>query len=361
MGTCERCVTPREPLELRPYQLVCLTCGVGDPGATDGCPTLAAARETIRSTPDVPIRLACNAGDVFWYQDPGLADDRHGGAELNRRRDLEILRRLDLPPGATLPARILLYRIWERIEGMGGICGPAETMAEGWEGCPWAGSGAYERGRELSLSLAVLGCGSCMGFGEADLPDAESALIVPRPAEERDAEKRRSLAAMAAGEAIPVRPHILLCAVSQYGSGLRPPYEADNLPELLELIIADPGVRVRMAEAADWMMCAPCPSYQPELGACLNAKGSGGLTNQLRDVNMLRVLGMRYGDVMNARELYRLIFERIPSPAPICSVSRGVHEPSVWYDGCGASEEICPMYDAGRRALEAAFEGETER
>ena len=41
-------------------------------------------------------------------------------------------------------------------------------------------------------------------------------------------------------DAIPVRPHILVCAVCQYGEGSRPPYETDNLPEMLQFILKNP-------------------------------------------------------------------------------------------------------------------------
>ena len=59
-------------------------------------------------------------------------------------------------------------------------------------------------------------------------------------------------------DAIPVRPHILVCAVCQYGEGSRPPYETDNLPEMLQFILKNPQAQIKMADNADWMMCAPC-------------------------------------------------------------------------------------------------------
>jgi len=107
-----------------------------------------------------------------------------------------------------------------------------------------------------------------------------------------------------------------------------------------------------MARGADWMMCAPCPRRVPELNACANVLGSGGLSNEKRDLDMLQRLGLQFGSTMGARELYRLIFDRIPSTADICK-REGSTCPSVWWDGCGESnlEQGNANYEAGRREL----------
>jgi len=59
------------PLTLRPYQLLCIICSLGEEGRapTDG--KLTRTIEAIRKNPDLPVALACNAGDVYVYQDPG--------------------------------------------------------------------------------------------------------------------------------------------------------------------------------------------------------------------------------------------------------------------------------------------------
>jgi hypothetical protein len=341
-------------LVLRPYQVMCLICSIGEGKDEPEVEKLREAFRAIRQDPDLPLTLRCNVGDVFAYQDPGPEDDCHGNAEFNRKRDLEILQRLDLPPGITLPARIILHRLWDRIESPLGICGYNEDAPEGWKGCPKAKSGFYEKGREICLSFAVPNCASQLDFSEADLPKAKNALIVPRTKEEREEAKKQSLEAMYQAEAIAVRPHILLCAVCQYGAGAEPGGPQDNLPEMLRFILKKPEAKIKLAEGADWMMCAPCPSWTKR-NCCVQVKGYGGLTNQLRDVRVLQKLGLRYGDVMNARELYRLIFERIPSTALVCRVSEGVSEPSVWLDGCGQRVESNPNYDKGREKLMKEF------
>jgi hypothetical protein len=336
---------------LRPYRLLCAVCSIGEGEAA----SITEEFKSIRENPDIPVTLACNAGDIFSFQDPGNAADSHGSAEFNRKRDLEILQRIDLSPGVTLPARIILHRTWDRIEHVSGICNCEEMASETCKGCPKAREGFYEKGREISLLYAAPGWASQLDFSEADLPKAKYALIVPRTKEERADAKRRSLEAMVRAEAIPVRPHILLCAVCQYGEGSRPPYETDNLPEMIQLILKNPDTKIRMAEAADWMMCAPCPSLNKS-GACVNVKGHAGLTSQLRDVRVLQKLELAYGDMINAKELYKMILERIPSSAIICgSISKGVRDPSVWDDECGHHAESLPAYTKGREQLIHAF------
>ncbi len=320
-------------LSLRPFRLLCAICAQGEEDATAVDAATAALLARLRAQPDVPVTLRCNAGDIFGYQDPGTADDTPEGAAFNRLRDLEILHKLDLFPGCTLPARMLLHRVLAQIDENADICGDA-TATGAWSGCPKAQSGCYQRGRAKGID----------------------AVIPPRPVDEMQQEKQVSLEAMHKADAIRVRPHILLCAVCQYGGGLRPPYKADNLPELLDLILhQNPDVLITFARQADWMMCAPCPARVPELNACVNVLGSGGLSNEKRDLDMLQKLGLEFGNTMKARELFRLIFEKIPNTQEICQ--RNNPSPSVWWDGCGESnlKQGNASYEKGRRELMREF------
>jgi len=318
-------------MTLRPCQLLCAVCslGAGDPGATDG--KTRTILDAVRKTPDMPITLRCSVGDVFAYQDIGRADDTPEGAEFNARRDLEILYKLNLAPGCTLPARIIFNRMLETIEQVSGICGYPSVTSDDWKGCPKANSGSYERGRERGIA----------------------AIIPPRDENEMKRDKVASLAAMYKAEAISSRPHILLCAVCQYGGGTRPPYPEDNLPELIELILKEPDTVLMMARHADWMMCAPCPNRSPGLNGCVNNKGSGGLPNELRDLRVLQKLGLTYGSRLKARDLYKLIFERIPGTLEICRLDHA--KPSVWWSGCGSATADSESYDKGRKTLMAAM------
>jgi hypothetical protein len=317
-------------LALRPYQLLCLICSTGEERAAGESEKWQPIRNALRENPDLPITLVCNAGDVYCYQDPGIEDDTPEGRDFNRKRDLDVLQTLDLEPGCTLPARALLLTLLSRITSVAGICGYSTVTSEHWQGCPKATSGNYEKGHAQGIA----------------------ALIPPRSEQEMAEEKEKSLQALCAAQEVTVRPHILLCAVCQYGGGTRPPYPADNLPELIELIVTkNPDVQIKLARQADWMMCAPCPQRVPKLNACVNVLGSGGLSNEKRDLDMLQKLGLQFGSSMKARELFRLIFERIPTTKEICG--RDNTAPSVWWDPCGESNRTQgqPNYETGKALL----------
>ena len=325
----------RPGLTIRPYQALCVVCALGEGEAGPREERLKGILEAVRERPDVPVALQCNAGDVYVYQDPGTEDDTPEGREFNRKRDLDILAKLDLAPGSVLPARTLFHLVLKTIPTVSGLCGYETTTSDAWKGCPRAGSGCYEKGRQKGIQ----------------------AFIATRTEEEMGEEKKRSLQAMYEADAIAIRPHILLCAVCQYGGGTRPPFDPDNLPEFIQHILADPDTPVTMAEAADWMMCAPCPNRVPELNACVNVLGSGGLSNQKRDLDTLQALGLRYGGTMKARDLYRLIFEKIPTTRQICR--RENRLPSVWWDGCGENNDKNAggneQYAKGREMLKKEF------
>ena len=162
-------------------------------------------------------------------------------------------------------------------------------------------------------------------------------------------------------EEISVRPHILLCAVEQYAEGLNPPFENDNLPEMIQHIIKNPGQKIKLVKGADWMICAPCPVRDTKLNACcLAVKGGGGLSNQLRDLRLLKALGLKFGDSMKAKDLYKLIFDRVKTTNEICTFE-GIY-PSVWQERCAADNlkwtkeaKENELYKKGRLMLMEAF------
>ena len=321
-------------LAVRPYQLMCLFCalGEGDPGCRgERVRELFAA---VRADPETPLALRCRSDDVFAYQSPGTGDDTPEGADYNQKRDLEILARLDLVPGSVLPARMALKRLLKAIPNASGICGYAAVTSEAWRGCAHAGSGAYERGREKGLD----------------------ALIPPRSVEERARVKAATLKTMADAPAIMIRPHILLCAVAQFGNGVRPPFPEDNLPEMIAHILAHPDTPITLVRGADRMMCGPCPSRVARLNGCVVGNlASGGLYNELKDLNVLQALGLSYGDTLAASALYLRLFERIPQVDGVCALDRAIPAESFWREVCGQSDTTCPGYAKGREALMAAF------
>ena len=162
-------------------------------------------------------------------------------------------------------------------------------------------------------------------------------------------EKKKSIEALNAASVVPVRPHILVCAVCQYGQGTRPPFKADNLPELIDIIInKNPDLLIKMAPGADWMMYAPCATRSPRLNACMN---TGDIVSQQRDLRLLQKLGMKYGDTIKARDLYRMIFERITTTNGTPDICLRFNTmPSIWSDSCSGKTPI-ERYEKGKQEL----------
>jgi hypothetical protein len=325
---------PKDPgMSLRPYQLLCSVCSRDEQGSGPEDAKLKAILENVRNSPDMPITLTCNMRAVFGFQTSRSEEDSPEGADFNKRRDLDILLRLNLPPGVTLSARILFNRLLDRITTVYGICDYESVTSDAWKGCPKARSGRYEKAREKGIK----------------------AIIPPRSEKEMAREKKASLEAMhkARTTGVAVKPHLLLCAVCQYGGGTRPPFKPDNLPELLQLILKEPDTLITMAEGAPRTTCGPCPNWAPDLNACVNVKGSGGLTNQLRDLRTLQILGLTFGSTIKAKDLYGRVFERIPSTLAVCRFEAPT--PSVWWDACGARETNNKNYEKGREELMKEF------
>jgi hypothetical protein len=176
-------------ITLRPYQLLCAVCYLGEenhnPNDEEKIKNIL---EKIRKSPDIPINIRCNAGDVYVYQNPGIEEDTLEGSEYNRKRDLDILQKLDMAPGDTLPARTLFLRLLRTIPTISGICGYDTITSDEWKGCPKARSGYYEKGREIGIN----------------------AIIPPRSEEEMEMEKEKSLKAMYSATEITIRPPILM-------------------------------------------------------------------------------------------------------------------------------------------------------
>jgi len=337
-------------LTLRPYQLLCVICSIGE-GSFEN-KRLREILDTIKVNPDVPVTLNCNVGDVYAYQDPGEKEDTPEGSDYNRKRDLDILQRLDLVPGSTLPARTLLLYLLKRITTVSGICGYDTVTSEAWRGCPKAEKGYYEKAHKFDLdAFKLIGIKS---FGDSN--KGKYPIISPRSEAEMIREKRESLKALYSAKEVRIRPHILLCAVCQYGAGVRPPFKEDNLPEFLDMILNNkPDVPVTLVRGADWMMCAPCPWYDSRKSTCFTGQvSSAGLFNELKDLNVLQRLGLTYGTTMKAKELYNLIFEKIPVASGVCALEADIPAYSIWRDGCG-SEDVRHNYEKGREMLMGKF------
>ena len=232
---------------------------------------------------------------------------------------------------------MLLGHVLKKIPTVAGLCAYETATSAAWKGCPKAKSGSYEKGRGKGVK----------------------AVIPPRTEEEMAKEKAASTKKLYQAKEVTVRPHILVCAVSQYGGGTRPPFKPDNLPELLDVILhKNPDLVISFARGADWQMCAPCPSRVAGLNACVCGPiGNGGLYNELKDLNVLQRLGLTFASKMKARELYRLLLDKIPTLAGVCALTNGDNpSESLWWDPCGKTSNPCPNYAKGREMLIKEFQ-----
>src|SRR5690606_22625462 len=99
----------------------------------------------------LPLALRCPSHDSFGFQSPSGGADHADDACFRQKQDMEVLFRMDLAPGTTLPARIAVARARKACTSVSGICGYGESTSPAWHGCPLAGTGLYERARETGL------------------------------------------------------------------------------------------------------------------------------------------------------------------------------------------------------------------
>ena len=315
----------------RPYQLLCAICSIGQGLECPENAKVARLLEAVKADPDVPVTVRANVGSVFSFQDPGHDDDTPEGTDYNQKRDMDILHKADLTPGVTLPARILFMRVFDRVTTCSGICGYDTVTADSWQGCAKARSGYYEKGHRQGIA----------------------AIIPPRSEGEMQRDKVKSIADLDSVKELDMRPHLLVCGVCQYGKGIRPPFPEDNIPEFLKMVLdGDRDIVMKMVPGADWTMCAPCPWRSPEHNACVTGRNcSGGLYNQIKDLNVMRALGITYGTKITAGEFYRLTLEKIPMVEGVCALDNANLLPhSLWWNACD-SRTPQTQYVKGRGQL----------
>jgi len=125
-------------LYIRPNHCLCILCNASSPEPYPEDNLIELFRR-MTAEPDIPVTLSegcCMVCDPCNVYHPGehLCYHAHIKSAL---RDLMILERLGLPPGATLPARELYRRIYERIGSLREICGwrDGSNTAPFWAPC----------------------------------------------------------------------------------------------------------------------------------------------------------------------------------------------------------------------------------
>jgi hypothetical protein len=278
----------------------------------------------VRADPALAIKLTSDADCVPHYTRLGTDDyarlDRDG--LLNRQRDLGVLQRLGLVPGDTRRARYLYELLLQRIETPVGICG---YDTPNWEGCPLARSGAYERART----------------------QGSSRIVYDRPAADKAEARRQSVERIRNDPVLRIRPHHLMCmSCWAGGSGGAGGRGNDTLDEVYKRICRDPDVEILLVEG-NCEACNCCDGFHPDSTRCVHA---GGLIRDYKkDLDVFQKLGLMPGAKMNARELLRLIYERIPSTVDVCGYGNGVVTGQEW-TVCGGPDGN-PGYAKARQTL----------
>jgi hypothetical protein len=264
--------------------------------------------DRLRRDPTAAIRLMSDADEVVHHtaSPPAVSPAVPPvvpPAVLNRQRDLDVLQRLGLMPGDTRRARWLYELLFARIDSPARICA---YDTPGWDGCPNAASGVYERVREQGWQT----------------------MVHARTREEMDASRRGSARRIAEGDRIFMRPHHMMCLACWYaggeGKGLR---ANDTLSEILERIRREPTVPLTLVEGT-CEACFCCDGFDPATTRCTHA---GGLIRDYKkDLDVFRKLGLAPGATMPARDFIRLLFERIPSTRDICGYGDGIVRSEEW-------------------------------
>jgi hypothetical protein len=296
---------------------MCIVCRLGAGCRDDlGDPRLTAILKAVRQDPKRPLSLRCNVDNVYRYQNPGHADDTPEGELFNVKRDLDIVQKLGLVPGDTRPAIDLFERLLAKIPHSQGICGYQTRTSDTWRGCAQAGSTNYEKGREQGIK----------------------AIIPLRDPKEKAKYKQVSAAAIYRARVLQIRPHHLLCMSCFHGGKDKlAPIAEDNLFEAIDVIQKHPDIPV-MLLAGVCLICPPCGQYDPRTKLCVGGR-SMALRDQKKDLDVLQKLGLKYGDTLPARQLYQLLFERIPALRDICAYGDGETRAPEWSICSGAGKE----------------------
>lgn len=261
---------PFGAIEVRPCQLMLIVSRLGQGCSGElGEPRLDEILAAVRRNPDVPLMLRCNVASSYDFQNPGAADDAPEGALLDGWRDLTVLQRLGLTPGAIRPARDLFEHLLETIESARGILWFEESASEAWAGQPPETYG-YEKGRALGID----------------------AIIPRRPREEMQRVKRESVGIMYRADRLEIRPHHLMCMTCFFGARYAlGPIDEDNLFEAIDIVHKNPEIPVRLVRGC-CMICPPCPRFLPASNRCVGGHGMA-LRDELKDLEVLRRLGLK--------------------------------------------------------------------
>ncbi len=311
-------------IDLRPYQLIEIVAAAGAGREDFGSAGLNAAVAAMRKKAYVPVRLRANVSSIYAFQNPGHDEDTPGGPDFNTKRDLDVLQRLGLTPGAVMPAIDLIDQLITTLPTAAGITGYGRGSKD-WPTDPQKAAD-YARG-------VAGGLGGVFRLRD----EAEMARV-----------KGESTQALYEAPVLRLRPHHVMCMTCFYGSHLEnmAPIEEDNLYEAIIAIQRNPDIPITLIQGP-CMICPPCHFYDPDANLCYLHVGIG-LRDEKKDLDVLQLLDLQYGDTLPAREFLRLLFQHVPSTKLVCGQGDGIERSPSWRicDNPEGSER----YRAGRAA-----------
>lgn len=315
-GLCNPLIT------IRPFQLLSTVCILGG----SKCPNMESEKaadvlEKVKTNPTTTIRLASNVDEIIHFTALGAADLTSPDTQdvFNRKRDLDVLQRLGLVPGDTRRARYLYELLFSRIRTTYNIC---SYNTPGWQGCALAHNGSYER-------IQVQGW---------------KAVVYSRSDQECEEYRRSNVGRIKSDKGLFVRPHHLMCLSCWYGEGKdQSPRPNDTIFEIWQRIRSEPDVSITLVEGT-CMACDSCDGFHPATGRCVHSCGL--IRDYKKDLDCLQKLGLMPGASMKARELFALLYERIPSTREICAYGDGIVRSNEW--SICSSPDGNPGYEKAR-------------
>ena len=146
-------------LEIRPHHLMCMACfhGGDDVMAPIQEDNLFEAIDVMSQKPDIPVTLVsgcCMICPPCSQYDPAHSEcvSGSGMALRDQKKDLDVLQRMGLSYGVTLPAKELYQRLFDAVSDSTDICGYGDGVERSREWRVCHGSEGSERYRQARAS-----------------------------------------------------------------------------------------------------------------------------------------------------------------------------------------------------------------
>jgi len=312
-------------LDVRPHELMLVVAKIGAGHKDDlGDTRLTELLRVVRENPSQPITLRCPVTTNYSFQNPVELSEPAEERLFYARCDLLILQRMGMAPGVTKPAIEFFQRLYDGVKTANGILYFDEITSDTWKGLE-------EDGRNYDLGRAM----------------GDRIVIPVRNKQEEIQYKIDSVKVMYEADRLKIRPHHLMCMTCFYGRQDFEPISEDNLFEAIDIIQKTPEIPIELV-CGPCQICPPCYNYCPESGHCVSPF-TMAVRDELKDLSVLQVLGLKYGDILPARELYTMLYDKIHSQTQICGYGDGMVTSPEW-TVCTAGPEPGPEYAKARKA-----------